>query len=75
MAEKIFDVLPFDMQRRVIHKRVQELLLAELPQVLRCYLLLRPLALLGGVAGGLLRPSLMFLVSTEISSGCLLLVE
>jgi hypothetical protein len=54
------------MQRRVNKQRVQELLQVELPQALLCYLLLRPLALPGGVAGGPLRLSLMSLVSTGI---------
>lgn len=64
MTKNVLDILPCDMQRRLNNKQVQELLQVELPQVLRCYLLLQLSALLGGVAGDLLRPSLMYLVKT-----------
>ena len=53
------------VQERVNKPLVQELLQVELLQVLLCSLLPLPLASLGGVAGGPLKPSLMFLVSTR----------
>jgi hypothetical protein len=50
------------MQERVNKQQAQELLQVGLLQVLLCYLLHRPLASLGGVAEGPLRPSSMSLV-------------